>query len=312
MRQAAVCGHRRLPLLFLARDHWPEKDRLGQYSINVRELLNWATTVLREEGIESPELDAEILLAHSLKTSRSDLYLQLDEKADSVAEERYRSLVTRRLQREPVAYIIGHKEFYGLDLYVDQRVLIPRPETETLVEVALTIARQSGVSPIAEVGVGSGAVAIALAVNLPGAEIHAIEASIEALAVAEANCQRHGVLDRVHLLAGDLLDPLPEPVGVIVANLPYVSEEDLQSLPPDITQYEPLSAIDGGPDGLQHIKRLLQQAESRLKPPGIICLEIGATQASAVNELCRTQFPGATVGLVKDLAGLDRVAVIAT
>jgi len=278
----------------------------------MRELLNWAIAVLREQGIESPQLDAEILLAHTLGLTRSQLYAQLERQPEPKEEETFRYLAGRRSQHEPVAYITGHKEFYGLDLYVDQRVLIPRPETETLVEVALTIGRKEGVSSLAEVGVGSGAIAIALAVNMPTTNIFAIDASTDALAVAELNCQRQGVLDRVHLLPGDLLEPLPEPVGLIVANLPYVSHEDLNTLPPDITEHEPLSAIDGGEDGLQHVRRLLAQAASKLKLPGIICLEIGATQASDVNELVRQEFPAATVGLVRDLAGLDRVAIIAT
>ncbi len=277
----------------------------------MRDLLNWATAALKEQAVDSPQLDAEILLAYSRGVSREQLYARLEEKPDPALQETYKSLVARRLQHEPVAYITGHKEFYGLDLYVDHRVLIPRPETETLVEVALAIVRQNQVSPLAEVGAGSGAVAIALAVNEPWLEIYAIDASPDALAVAEANCQRHDVLDRVHLLPGDLLDPLPEPVGLIVANLPYVSHEELENLPRDITEYEPLNAIDGGRDGLQHSRRLLAQARSNLKPPGIICLEIGATQASAVNELAHEHFPGATVGLVKDLAGLDRVVIIA-
>lgn len=278
----------------------------------MRELLSWATAALKEEGIESPQLDAEILLAHSLGLSRSGLYAQLDLKPGPAVEKTFKSLVARRLQHEPVAYITGQKEFYGLDISVDRRVLIPRPETETLVEVALAVARQKDISPLAEVGVGSGAIAVALAVNLPWASVFAIDASADALEVAKTNCQHHDVLDRVHLLLGDLLQPLPEPVGLIVANLPYVSHEELDSLPPDITEYEPLSAIDGGKDGIQQIGRLLAQAVSNLKPPGIICLEIGATQASAVNELVRNEFPAATVGLVRDLAGLDRVAIIAT
>lgn len=280
--------------------------------MDVQELLKWAIRVLREQGIESPRLDAEILLAHTLGLTRSQLHAKLVDQTDPVAEETFRSLVSRRAEHEPVAYITGHKEFYGLDLAVDRRVLIPRPETETLVEVALSIARRNDVSPLAEVGVGSGAIAVALAANLPSVEIFAIDASAGALAVAKANCQRHGVLDRVHLLHGDLLQPLPGPVGFIVANLPYVSREELKTLPPDIIKYEPLTAIDGGEDGLRHVRRLLGQAPSRLKPPGIICLEIGATQALAVNELVRQEFPGATVGLVRDLAGLDRVTIIAT
>jgi release factor glutamine methyltransferase len=278
----------------------------------MRELLNSAKTALKEANIESPQLDAEVLLAHSLGLSRGQLHAQISRQLDAENEETFKSLVDRRLQHEPVAYITGHKEFFALDLKVDRRVLIPRPETETLVEVALTVARQKNLSLLAEVGVGSGAVAIALAVNLPGAHIYAIDSSSEALAVAEENCRRHRVLDRVSLLCGDLLEPLPEPIGLVVANLPYVSEEELRSLAPDIIQYEPLGALDGGADGLDHIRRLLQQARPRLTPPGIICLEIGATQATAVNESVREEFPDATVALVRDLAGLDRVVVIAT
>ena len=278
----------------------------------VRDVLGWATTALKEKRIESPQLDAEVLLAHSLGMSRSELCVQLDGTPSAEAEETFRSLVARRLQHEPVAYITGEKEFYGLELQVDDRVLIPSPETETLVEVALTIGRQRQIPQLVDVGVGSGAVAIALAVNLPRVEIYAIDSSSDALTVAEENCRRHGVLDRVHLILGDLLAPLPEPVGLIVANLPYVSQDELTTLAPDITEYEPLGALDGGPDGLDHIRRLLEQAGACLRPPGMICLEIGASQALSVNELARNQFPAATVGLVRDLAGLDRVAIIAT
>ncbi len=279
---------------------------------SMRELLAWATTCLTEASIESPQLDAEVLLAHSLGTARSTLYASLDEKPQKATEETFRALVARRIRHEPVAYITGRKEFFGLDLQVDRRVLIPRPETETLVEVALTIARQKRVPRLAEVGVGSGAVAVALAVNLPCAEIYAIDSSADALVVAESNCRNHHVLDRVHLLLGDLLEPLPEAVALIVSNLPYVARHELEGLAPDITQYEPLIALDGGPDGLDLFRRVLKQAGPRLQPSGMICLEIGATQASAVNDLARIHFPAATVALVRDLAGLDRVAIIVT
>ena len=279
---------------------------------NMRGLLDWATTALRETGVESPRLDAEVLLAHSIGLTRRELYAELDRRPDATVVEVFNSFVARRLQREPVAYITGHKEFYGLELQVDRRVLIPRPETETLVEVALTIARQKQVSLLAEIGVGSGAIAIALAVNLPGAEVYAIDNSSDALAVAEENCRLHDVLDSVHLLLGDLLEPLPEPVGLIVANLPYVSRDELKGLAPEITEYEPLSALDGGREGLAYIRRLLEEPAPCLKPPGMVCLEIGATQALAVNDLARKAFSEPTVALVRDLAGLDRVVVIAT
>jgi release factor glutamine methyltransferase len=278
----------------------------------MRELLRQSMADLEEAGVETPQLDAELMLAHALGTVRSQLYAQPDRSLDTETEESFQALVSRRKAREPVAYIIGHKEFYGLDLLVDQRVLIPRPETETLVEVALTIARQRQFSLLAEVGVGSGAVAIALAVNLPQVQIYATDSSPDALAVAEENCRRHQVLDRVHLLHGDLLEPLPEPVELIASNPPYVSRDELKTLEPEITDYEPVQALDGGADGLAQVRRLLEQAAPCLEPSGLLCLEIGATQALAVNEIVRREFPSATVAVVRDLAGLDRVAVVAT
>ncbi|MDH4208155.1 MAG: peptide chain release factor N(5)-glutamine methyltransferase [Anaerolineae bacterium] len=278
----------------------------------MRELLRWAVAAFEEVGIESAQLDAELLLAHALGLSRTQLYTQLDRALERQTEESFRELISRRLGREPVAYILGHKEFYGLDFQVDRRVLIPRPETETLVEVALTIARQRGLSLLAEVGVGSGAVAIALAISLPEVEIYAIDSSSDGLDVAAENCRRHDVSDRVYLLHGDLLAPLPEPVELIVANLPYVSMAELSTLAPEITQYEPVGALDGGPDGLDQIRRLLEQAGPCLKPSGLLCLEIGATQALGVNQLLRSQFPEASVALVRDLGGLDRVVVAST
>jgi release factor glutamine methyltransferase len=278
----------------------------------MRELLRSAVIALEAAGIESAQLDAELLLAHILGLSRTQLYAQLDRALETQAEEGFRELVSRRTGREPVAYILGHKEFYGLDFQVDRRVLIPRPETETLLEVALTIARQRGLELMAEVGVGSGAIAVALAVNLPEVQIYAIDSSSDALEVAAENCRRHDVSDRVYLLQGDILSPLPEPVELIVANLPYVSTAELCTLAPEITQYEPVGALDGGPDGLDQIRRLVEQAGPCLEPAGLLCLEIGATQALAVNELLRSQFPEAAVALVRDLAGLDRVVVTST
>lgn len=278
----------------------------------MRRLLRWAVSSLEEAGIESAQLDAELLAAHVLGLSRTQLYVRVDRALETQAEQTFRELVLRRVRHEPVAYILGHKEFYGLDFQVDRRVLIPRPETETLVEVALTIARQRDLGLMAEVGVGSGAIAIALAINLPGAEIYAIDSSSDALDVAAENCRRHDVSDRVYLLHGDLLAPLPGPVELIVANLPYVSTAELSTLAPEITKYEPVVALEGGPDGLDQIRRLLEQVGPCLKPAGLLCLEIGATQALAVNQLVRSQFPEASVALVRDLAGLDRVVVVST
>ncbi len=279
--------------------------------VTVREALRLANFVLREAQVETPRLDAEVLLAHQLGITRSQLLARLDFALDAEVENGYHALVERRSLHEPVAYIIGHKEFYGLKIEVDHRVSIPRPETEILVEVALASARQ-GKSPLVEVGTGSGAVAVALAVNLPQVEIYATDLSPAALEVAEENCRRHNVLDRIFLLEGDLLESLPEPVALVVANLPYLSRQELEGAPPEVAKYEPRRAFDGGVNGLDQYRRLFAQAPPHLLPRANICLEVGASQAQAINRIGREEFPKAKVAVIKDLAGLDRVVFITT
>ena len=288
-------------------------------NVSVREAVLWGARVLEQHGCDSPRLDAELLLAHALGLSRARLLAQFDRALSPAELTRYRQLIERRRAHEPVAYIVGHQEFYGLDFYVDRRVLIPRPETELLVEKAIELAgrvgdRGYGLYPLilADVGTGSGAIAVSLAVHLPQATIYALDSSAEALEVAVRNVRRHGVEGRVHLLRGDLLSPLPEPVDIIVANLPYVGETELAELPPEIRCYEPLSALDGGPDGLRHIRRLLAQAREYFRPHGAVLLEIGATQGEAVAELARRHFPTAEIEIARDYGGLDRVVIVRT
>ena len=274
----------------------------------LREALLWGEQTLAQSALDSPRLDAAILLAHALGITRAQLHAHPRGQPSSAELARYRQLIERRARREPVAYIVGHKEFYELNLFVDNRVLIPRPETELLVEKAIEISQRQSV--VADVGTGSGAIAVSLAVHLPQALVYATDASPAALEVAVRNCRRHGVEDRVHLLQGHLLEPLPEPVDLIVANLPYVSQAELAQLPPGISRYEPREALDGGPDGLDYIRRLLAQAEGHLEPGGVVLLEIGATQGSAVVALAERHFPAARVGIVRDYAGLDRVVIV--
>ncbi|MGQ9627002.1 MAG: peptide chain release factor N(5)-glutamine methyltransferase [Anaerolineae bacterium] len=278
----------------------------------IREALDWGRKVLQKEGIDSARLDAELLLAFNLGLSRAGLYAKLDRALSQAEWEIYSFSICRRAAREPVAYLTGRKEFYKLDFYVDRRVLIPRPETELLVEQALEMARRAPIEVIADVGTGSGAVAISLAVELEGARIYATDISPEALAVAALNCRRHGLAGRVRLLQGDLLAPLPEPADLIVANLPYIAREEFEELAEDIRSYEPRLALDGGEDGLALIRRLLAQAEAYLRPGGKILLEIGAWQGGAVSALARRHFPRAQITLRKDYAGLDRLVIIET
>jgi release factor glutamine methyltransferase len=270
-------------------------------------------------------LEAEVLLGHVLGVDRAGLYARLHDRLPSDALDSYQGLLDRRLAGEPVAYISGRRDFYGLSFQVDRRVLIPRPETELLVERALALAAgvlpqgEAGSSPgpglrplrIADVGCGSGCVAVALAVRLPAARIAALDLSAGALDVTRANAQRHGVGDRVTVLRSDLLARLPGPVDLVVANLPYVRSGDLPGLPDGIYQYEPLLALDGGPDGLDLVRRLLDQVRRRaarhIPPPHAVLLEIGAGQGEAVVAAARHCFPAARVALYPDLAGLDRV-----
>jgi len=272
--------------------------------------LRGAASLLAQAGCDSPRLDAEVLLAHCLGLSRAQLYTRWREHLSAEQEREYSALVYRRVSREPLAYIVGRKEFFGLDFEVDRNVLIPRPETELLVELAIQTARPllaRGAVRIADIGTGSGAIAISLALSLPQATVDAVDRSAEALQVAARNCQRHGVGGRVRLWQGDLLLALPEPASVVVANLPYISGAEWELLAPEIHLFEPASALDGGEDGLDLIRRLLAQVARHPQPPRAVLLEIGATQGQAVLELAHETLPQASVSLTKDYAGHDRI-----
>jgi release factor glutamine methyltransferase len=224
------------------------------------------------------------------------------------------TLIQRRTHHEPLAYIIGEKEFFGLDFHVDYRVLIPRPETELLVEQALEIInnRFAHSSVIADIGTGCGAIAIALALNLPQAKVYATDISAPALEVAAVNCQRHKVGNKVHLLQGSLLAPISQSVDIIVANLPYVRNSAIAGLSEEIRLFEPLSALAGGDDGLQWLRELLSQATGKLRPWGAILIEIGQDQGNIISSWAKEISPKAEVKLVPDLRGIERVAIIET
>jgi release factor glutamine methyltransferase len=277
----------------------------------VREALAEALTRLRNEGIDSPRLDAELLLAHTLSANRAAILAEPGRRLTLKELTHYRNLIERRSGREPLAYIVGHREFFGLDFVVDRRVLIPRPETELLVEHALTLARQSAEPiEIADVGAGSGAIAVALAVYLPQATISALDDSTGALEVVAENARRHDVSDRIFCFHSDLLSALQGKVDLITANLPYVTTAEWEELIPEIRDHEPRVALDGGLDGLALISRLLTTAGSHLRAGGAILMEIGAGQGGAVTELARQHFPQADVQLLPDYAGLDRLLVV--
>lgn len=228
--------------------------------------------------------------------------------------EQLQQSVERRLTREPLAYILGLKEFYGIELEVSPDVLIPRPESEYLVEQALFASMMRASESdwvIVDVGTGSGALAISLAIHLPMARIYATEKSPRAADVAARNIQRHNVADRVTLVQGNLLDDVPENPDIILANLPYIRSEAMADLQPEV-QWEPKEALDGGDDGLDVIRDLLKQAPGKLKEGGMLLLEIDPHQASPLEEMGRSLFPGAEVSVQRDLAGLDRYFVVDT
>lgn len=266
-----------------------------------------------------PRLEAELLLAHVLGLSRAELYAYPERPLSPHQLHSYRSLVDRRARGEPLPHLTGHIEFYGLDFAVDSHVLIPRPETETLVDLALPLVSCVRPGPgkdrrllIADVGTGSGCIAIALAVHAPQSAVYALDLSAEALAVARANAERHRVADRITFLRSDLLTSLPEPVDLVVSNPPYIADDEWPVLPCEVREYEPRLALHGGFDGKDVMRRLLRQAPAHLRPGGALLLEIGATQGAAVTSLARQVFPTADVTLHADLAGRDRVLCIKT
>jgi len=275
----------------------------------VKEALAHARRVLNNNNIEDAPIESELLLRHILRVGRVQLYLRLDQELSPDQQEALWQVVRRRLEHEPTAYITGHREFYGLDFYIDSNVLIPRPETELLVEKAIELARNNTIRAIADIGTGSGVVAISLAVHLPHAEIYAADISVAALRIARLNCQKHGVVDRVHLLEGNMLEPLPGPVDLIVANLPYVKESDISLV--NTVKYEPSLALDGGSDGLEKIRLLCAQAKSRLQPQGNLLLEVGWGQSGMVADFLYSLFPSARIEVIPDLSGIGRVVSLA-
>jgi release factor glutamine methyltransferase len=278
--------------------------------------LQSVTQTLRGARIADASVEADLLLGHVLGMSKTRLYTEPERSLTATETQHLHNLMRRRLDGEPAAYILGHCEFYGIDFYVDSRTLIPRPETELLVEKAVELARriahQGEQTAMADIGTGCGAIAISLALALPEAKIYATDISPSALQVAEVNCRRHGVNGRVELLQGNLLEPLPQAVDVIIANLPYVKDCEVVDLSPEIREHEPTIALAGGRDGLDKIREMLEQMGAKgsaylHEGPAYLLLEIGQGQGEMVASLVNTYFPRASIELVSDLGGVERV-----
>ncbi|MGC8779898.1 MAG: peptide chain release factor N(5)-glutamine methyltransferase [Anaerolineae bacterium] len=290
-------------------------------SCDVGRAMLAASRRLREAGCDSPQLDSALLMAHVLNVSKTWLYAHPHRHLTEAELSQFEALVRRRIRQEPIAYLVGHKAFYGLDISVSRDVLIPRPETELLVERVLEHVRhlqENGERPIvADIGTGSAAIAVAIAANAPQVKVYAVDISAGALAVAAQNIARYGLAGQVELLQGNLTDPLPVAVDVIVANLPYVPAPQISSLPATVRDYEPRLALDGGPDGLQAFRAFFDGLvragpEAKLRPGGRIYLEIGADQGPAVKLLAELALPGAEVYVLPDYAGRDRIVIAAT
>ena len=282
--------------------------------MNLWEALQGGKRLLSSVSDE-PGVDAELLLRHVLKFDRGQLYRRLTEPLDDQLEESYGSLLVRRVNHEPTPYILGHKEFFGLEFEVTPAAIIPRPETEILVEETLAfIQNRSGdqALTIADVGTGSGAITVTLATLLPNAQLIAIDSSANALELARSNAARHPSAQDIRFLLGDLLEPVDSPIDIIVANLPYIPTARLAQLPPELREREPREGLDGGPDGLREIARLLAMAPRYLAENGGVILEIGDDQGTRATKLALEAFPSARTRIQKDLASLDRVLIIET
>ncbi|MFC2068569.1 peptide chain release factor N(5)-glutamine methyltransferase [Chloroflexota bacterium] len=268
-----------------------------------------ARDILVANNIDDAQLECDLLLRDILKIDRVQLYLTLHhQQLSPEQEEAFWKLLKRRLKGEPTAYILRHREFYGLDFFVDPRVLIPRPESELLLEIAFKLEYNRSLSTIADIGTGCGAIAISLALNLPQSKVYATDISATALEVALVNCKRYEMTNRISLLQGDMLEPLPEPVDLIIANLPYVKELDLLQM--KASNFEPLLALNGGADGTGKIHQLCHQLYNKLRPDSYLLLEIGAGQSGTITRCLRSLFTSAKIEIALDLNGIERVVCL--
>ena len=282
----------------------------------IRNIRKWAITTLKESGIEFPEINADTLLAYVLSCDRTRIYTNPDDVIDNADIRKYKEFVYKRTSHVPLQYITRRVEFMSLEFVVDERVLIPRPETEILVETVLKKAQGNEFSDksiiIMEIGTGSGNIAVSLAKNLNKAEIYTNDISLDALTLAKTNVQRHDVVDKVHLLHGDFFVIFcnyvkKKHVDFIVSNPPYVSEYEWNNLEPEVKEHEPWQALVGGKDGLHYYRQIIKDAGDWLRPGGYLVIEIGEEQANAIIKLMRNEEHYGEIEIIKDLQGKERI-----
>jgi release factor glutamine methyltransferase len=278
-------------------------------------MLNSATTTLSKAGIANARLDAEVLLSHIIHKDRVWLITHRDDVLDDKNQLDFKKAIQRRSIREPLQYIIGNQEFWGLEFKVGPDVLIPRPETELIIEAALTIVtdRNKAVR-IIDLCTGSGCIAVSLAKELANAHIIATDASEKALGVARENTRDHGAADRIRYLEGDLFEPLKEldirgQIDIIVSNPPYVRESDLPALQSEVKDYEPLMALVAGPEGTEIAQRIIKHATEYLKKNGALIMEMGLGQSGELTRMTEATGAYCKPEVLKDLAGIERVIV---
>lgn len=278
---------------------------------SVLRLLNWTTDFFKSAGNESPRLDAEVLLTEALGCQRIGLYTRFDEVPAESVRNAFKALVKRRGEGEPVAYVVGRKEFYSLEFEVESGVLIPRPETELLVVTALDRIKEREIAEpmLVDVGTGTGAIAISVAKHCEAAKVVAIDIEPKAVALAKRNAERHGVSDRVAPIESDLFSRVKASrrFDLILSNPPYVTTNELIDLDPTVRDHEPHLALDGGPDGSDVIRRLLADTPERLNEEGELLIEIGPSIADTVREAVEAAEGLELVAMLKDLAGHERV-----
>jgi len=283
------------------------RDNNGIWTIG--RILKWTENFFAQKGIESPRLDAEVLLAHVLGRQRIHLYVHFDEPLEEGELSAYRELIKQRVQRRPVAYLLGEKEFMGLRFKVSPAVLIPRPETEILVQAAVERLRKMQAARFADIGTGSGAICLSVLEFVPEAVAETVDISTGARAVAEENAAALGLTERITFHTGDLLAPLEGKFSALLSNPPYIPDAELDGLQPEVRCSEPHLALAGGADGLDFYRRLCAEGPALLTEDGFLAFEVGQGQAGAVAALAQANPLIAGTEIIEDLAGLERVVI---
>jgi release factor glutamine methyltransferase len=272
----------------------------------ITKLLDWTTEYFKKYNIEWPHLEAEILLAHSLKLKRIELYTNHERVLTKAELAEYKVLIQRRSKKEPIAYITGNQPFMSLDFKINRSVLIPRPETEKLVEITIDLVKNRKFT-IADIGTGSGVIAISLAKYLPEIKVIGIDTSPDAINLAQKNVEDHKLSDRCEFRKGNLFEPLKEKVDIIVSNPPYIPTKDIETLETDVKDWEPTQALDGGADGLDYIRKLIDLSPDHLNPDSLLLIEIGYDQGEKVKLLAKNSGKYKEIEIIKDLNGKERI-----